>query len=44
MKIDLNLDYSGIVKNKFIDKFQRSSPVIVLKNYTFQKIYIKIYR
>jgi hypothetical protein len=38
IKINLDLEYNGIIKNKFIDKFEHSWPVIVLDN--DKKIYI----
>lgn len=38
IKINLDLEYNGIIKNKFIDKFEHSWPVIVLNNE--KKIYV----
>lgn len=38
LEINLNHSYNGIIKNKFIDKFEHNWPVIVLKNN--QNIYI----
>ena len=45
-QLNLKLNYNGIVTDKFIDKFEHSWPVIVLKNekkiYVPENIYNKI--